>query len=221
MAFEKGRDLATNSEQRPFFQRPMVILGGLLSIPFLLTLAGLIIVATGGPPPGGTTTTCERFITADVGFRITRYTFQSGLTNYDQQTFALTQDGGDTWHAVFEDLVIAPMGTNCDDNILILSEDAFVLWNRNTLAVTQDGGAVWGVRADCDSVPDEIDDCDSEMLDFVAVAFNDPQNGVVEVREFAVNDFGERLFVDGMPIINISFDLLTDDGGNTWEIRQY
>lgn len=214
MAEDKTENLA-------FYQRPMVILGVLLSIPLVLAFAGTAIVANSGPPPGGTTTTCERFSTDELGFRITFYTFTSGLTRYDQQTFAVTRDGGTSWVDVFEGLVIAPMVTTCDEQVVLVTDEASALWNRNTVAVTQDAGETWMVHNVCDTLPAETEDCDDEILDFVAVSFDDAQNGVITVREFAVDSLGERLLEEGSPIINNRYDLQTGDGGLTWQISNY
>lgn len=208
----------TQQEPRGFLNNAIIGLALLFTVPALLTVGGVWLVAQQEQIPGGTETACERTLTETVVIRIEQYTYQAGLTPYEQQRFFHSQDGGTTWTLLFDDTVQAPRGLNCDDNIRVLDDGSYLLFNRKHIALSSDGGASWQTHYVCDAPRPTEERCDEEAVDFAAIEFVDGQRGNLLVQRLVVDEYGMPLSENGEPLVTSSYTLSTQDGGEHWNI---
>jgi hypothetical protein len=207
----------TRTEPDGLLNRPLVMLALLFTIPASLVFLGYVYVVQSGPPPGGTESVCERVVSDERLFRIELYDFSAGLTRYTDQTFYTSTDGSD-WQQVFNVRVQNPTGVTCEDNITQLADDAYLLESRKAVAISTDGGDSWRVQRVCDE-PRPEGRCDVDALDMVNVDFETPQRGVIDVREAVVDEYGVPQTDDGEVLVIDRYQLMTDDGGVTWQLE--
>jgi hypothetical protein len=61
--------------------------------------------------------------------------------------------------------------------------------------------------------------CDDDPLNIVSVTFDNPMQGTIVVRESLTDEYGEPLSDEqGEPIYLNEYQLLTDNGGETWTL---
>ncbi len=205
----------TQPEPDGLLNRPLVMLALLFTIPASLVFLGYVFVIQSGPPPGGTESVCERVVSDERMFRIELYDFSAGLTRYTDQTFYTATDGSD-WQQIFNVRVQNPTGVTCEENITQLADDAYLLQSRKAVAISTDGGATWQVQRVCDE-PRPAGRCDVDALDMVEVRFETPQQGVIDVREAVVDEYGVPQTENGEVRVIDRYQLTTDNGGVTWQ----
>jgi hypothetical protein len=205
-----------HNEPDGILNRPLVMLALLFTIPASLVFLGYFYVVQSGPPPGGETSACERVVSDERHFRIERYDFTAGLTRYTDQRF-LTSTNGTDWQDVMNVRVQNPTGVTCGDNIQQLAEDTYLLESRKAVALSTDGGESWRVQGVCDA-PRPEGRCDVDALDIVNVTFETPQQGVLQVREAVVDEYGVPQMKDGEVEVINRYRLITDDAGMSWQL---
>lgn len=203
-----------------FWNNSMVGLGVLFIIPALLVVGGFFVVAALGRPAGGVDEACTTAVAATLQRRTSTYTYQAGITPYQQQTLAISLDGGVTWNDVFDDVVQNPQDLPCEARINFsqIADDAYLAWHRKNVALSVDGGETWRVQNICDDPRPTGGRCDPDELDFGAVMFDDVQNGEVLVQRFVLDEYGQRVNADGSLRIAEEYALVTDDAAQNWSL---
>jgi hypothetical protein len=147
------------------------------------------------------------------------YGYTAGLTYYERQTFTLSTDSGRTWTTIFSDDVQAPREVSCADNIRLLDDGTLILFNSKSIALTSGSELVWQNHHVCDAPRPEDGRCDPDPLNIINVDFADGLRGMLLVQEGIVDEYGQPLFQDGNPRVSGEYRLVTEDGGQSWQLQ--
>lgn len=208
-------------EQQPtgFFNRAIVVLFLVFTIPATLSLAGMYYVAIQGRIPGGEDSFCETTLSASIYLRIDIYAYRAGLVNFETQTFSVSEDG-ENWNELFSDTIPAPDPIECDTAYQLLDEQNILVQNQKSISWSSDAGVTWYTHHVCDDPRPAGGRCDAESLIYSEVSLNVDGTGTLLVIESEVDEFGEpQRDANNNPIVDNQWQLQTENAGETWNLH--
>jgi len=206
-----------NTLRKDIFRRGIVALMLISLIPLTIFMSGYWIVAQYGRVPGGSTTTCERTIDDTISFHIEKYRYQSGLTQFEIQTFSVSNDGGVSWLEIFEVDVQTPKTISCIENIQVTPDDGYLVLSQKSVGISQDAFD-WHIHHVCDNPRPTEKRCDEDILNIVEADFVNSAQGIIRIEQSLVDEFGEPVTENGEPVLVGFYHLQTSDSGLTWTI---
>jgi hypothetical protein len=205
-------------EEQPkgFFNRGIVALLTLFTIPALLTVGAMFVVIWMGRIPGGKDSFCERLLNDSSSVRFDIYAYQAGLSLFETQKISVSQNGN--WQELSSNTVQWPQGIDCENNIIELGSGVFLIYNEKTIALSDDNGATWQVQNVCDEPRPVSGRCDADPLSLIDISFTPDASGQFTVRESITDEYGQPLYANGLPRIANQWTLITNDAGRTWTL---
>jgi hypothetical protein len=206
-----------DEQPQGFFNRGIIGLLMLFTIPALLTVGAMFVVIWQGRIPGGTESSCYQALNARDTVRLDVYDYQAGLSLFQTQKISVTQNG--RYQELSSDTVQWPHGINCKDNVLLLGTGVYLIYSEKTVALSDDYGETWQVHNVCDDPRPGSGRCDAEPLNLIDLSFAEDGSGRLTVRESITDEYGQPLYENGLPRIASQWTVRTIDAGRSWTLE--
>ena len=205
-----------DEQPKGFFNRGIVGLLMLFTIPAILTVGAMFVVIAMGRIPGGKDSFCERVLDDSHAVRFDIYDYQAGLSLFQTQKISVSQN--ESWHELSSDTVQWPHGINCESNVVELGTGIYLIYSEKTVILSDDGGETWQVQNVCDEPRQNSGRCDADPLSLIDLSFAADGSGQFTIRESITDEYGQPLYENGLPRVANEWTLMTNDAGRTWTL---
>lgn len=197
MASEPKRNDQTNdTAQAPERRNDRLIIFVLITGPLILMIVSLLVAFF--PTSRGNVDVCDVATSTGGTLRLQIQPLTVGGIYHEAHQFLYRASDADDWQTLIEMTLPTPRpAVTCEDNLLVLGPETWVVWNGKAVSLSIDSGETWQMW--------EI--CDAPRPEFGCIAAE-------HIQSVTLDEVG-RIVVD-ITAPEGDYRVLTENGGESW-----